>query len=82
MKGWLAGCAISLLLVALGGAKHVGQVRARKGVLRHTAAFNFKQAVSQEVIEKILADTRATLPTIKGATNIVVGSHSTKAFSL
>lgn len=81
MKRVLCGCTIVLVVVVVIGAQRAHRASAPKGVLRHTAAFNFKPDVSPELIDKILADTRATLPTIGGATNIVVGpqtSHWTK----
>jgi len=81
MKRVLCGCTIVLLVVVVIGAQRAHRASAPKGILRHTAAFNFKPDVPPELIDKILADTRATLPTIEGATNIVVGpqtSHWTK----
>ncbi len=76
MKRIFFSAAILLLLLALVGAKQSARVNAPKGILRHTVAFNFKPGVSQEDIEKILVDTRATLPTIEGATNIIVGAQT------
>lgn len=72
MKRILPGCAI-LACLAVVGVSEGTRVRATKGILRHTVAFNFKPGVSTDLIARILAETRATLPTIKGATNIVVG---------
>ncbi len=65
-----------LLLLALTGATRADRINAPKGILRHTVAFNFKPEVSPEMIDKILADARATLPTIKGTSNIVVGAQT------
>jgi hypothetical protein len=81
MKRWFLSCTLLVLLLVLVGAKPISDTKAPKGILRHTVAFNFKPDVPQELIDKILADTRTTLPTIEGATNIVVGpqtSHWTK----
>ena len=69
-------CAVLFLLLGLVVARQSARVKAPKGILRHTVAFNFKPDVPQHDIEKILADTRATLPTIKGATNIVIGPQT------
>lgn len=76
MKRLLIGVSAMLLLFTLVTARQTAPVRAPKGILRHTVAFNFKPGVSQANIDKILADTRATLPTIKDATNIVVGPQT------
>ncbi len=76
MKRWVFGCMGLLLLVALWGAKQSATVNAPKGILRHAAVFNFKPDVPQVKIDAILAETRATLPTIKGATGIVVGPQT------
>lgn len=76
MKRWIFCCLGLLLLVALAGAKQTAPVNAPKGILRHAAAFNFKPDVPQAKIDAILAETRATLPTIIGATNIVVGPQT------
>lgn len=73
MKRILLSCAILACLVAIVGASQGARVRATKGILRHTVAFNFKPGVPTDLITKILAETRATLPTIEGAANIVVG---------
>ena len=73
MKRLYLTCAALFLLLALMGARQTAPAKAPKGVLRHTVAFNFKSEVSQE---KILADARATLPTIAGATNIIVGTQT------
>jgi hypothetical protein len=76
MKRLLVGVSVMLLLFTLVAARQTAPSRAAKGILRHTVAFNFKPGVPQTAIDKILADTRATLPTIKGATNIVVGPQT------
>ena len=76
MKRCFFGCLGLLLLVALAGAKQTAPVNAPKGVLRHAAVFNFKPDVPQAKIDAILAETRATLPTISGATSIVVGPQT------
>lgn len=76
MKRLYLGCAALFLLLGLMGARQAAPAKAPKGVLRHTVAFNFKSEMSQETIEKILADARATLPTIAGATNIIVGAQT------
>ena len=76
MKRLSFSCAVLFLLLGLVVARHNLRIKAPKGILRHTVAFNFKPEVSQQTIEKILADARATLPTIKGATNIVVGPQT------
>lgn len=65
-----------LILVGLVAARQTSRVYAPKGILRHTVAFNFKPDVSQQTIEEILADTRKELPTIQGATNIVIGPQT------
>jgi hypothetical protein len=69
-----------LAILALATCLHTGtpaQVKVvPKGILRHTAAFNFKPGVPQETIDKMLADARATLPTIEGTSNIVVGPQT------
>jgi hypothetical protein len=66
-----------LLVVGLGLVPTPsGEGIAPKGILRHTAAFNFKPGVPQEVIDKMLGDARATLPTIEGTSNIVVGPQT------
>ena len=70
----LVFAAVLLVLVALVGAKQGNM--APKGVLRHSAVFNFKPDVPQSQIDKILADARATLPTIPGTTNIVIGPQT------
>src|SRR5689334_4117151 len=75
MKRSILICAVVLLVSAtLVGAKQGNM--ASKGILRHSAVFNFKPDVPQSQIDKILADTRATLPTIPGATNIVLGPQT------
>ena len=76
MKRWIFGCVGLLLLGALVVAKQIAPVNAPKGILRHAAAFNFKPDVPQAKIDAILAETRATLPTIKGATSIIVGPQT------
>lgn len=76
MKRILLGCAILTCLGVMVGASQATRARAPKGVLRHTVAFNFKPGVSMDLINRILADTRATLPTISGASNIVVGEQT------
>ena len=76
MKHWVLRCLCVLLLVALVGAKQTAPANAPKGILRHAAVFNFKPDVPQEKIDAILAETRATLPTIKGATSIIVGPQT------
>lgn len=76
MRGLGFSCAVLFLLLGLVVARQSAGVNAPQGILRHTVAFNFKPDVSQPVIEKILADARATLPTIKGATNIVIGAQT------
>ena len=76
MKRLSFSCAALFLLLGLVGARPADRGNAPKGILRHTVAFNFKADVSQETIEKILADARATLPTIKGATNIIIGAQT------
>ena len=76
MKRLLIGVSAMLLLFTLVTARQTAPVRAPKGILRHTVAFNFKPGVPQSSIDKILADARATLPTIVGATNIVVGPQT------
>ncbi|HET9530431.1 MAG TPA: Dabb family protein [Blastocatellia bacterium] len=76
MKRLIVGISATLLLFTLVAARQTAPLRAPKSILRHTVAFNFKPDVPQETIDKILADTRATLPTIKGATNIVVGPQT------
>ena len=76
MKRLFIGVSAMLLLFTLVAARQTAPARAPKGILRHTVAFNFKPGVPQSTIDKILADARATLPTIKGATNIVVGPQT------
>lgn len=76
MKRTLTVCAFVLCLLAIAGASQGARATATKGILRHTVAFNFKPGVSTDLITKILAETRATLPTIEGATNIVVGAQT------
>ena len=76
MKRWFSGSTALLLLLTFAGSKQEAQSRAPKGVLRHTVAFNFKPDVSQETIDRVLADARATLVTIEGTTNIVVGPQT------
>ena len=76
MKRLIVGISATLLLFTLVAARQTAPLRAPGGILRHTVAFNFKPGVAQTTIDKILADTRATLPTIKGATNIVVGPQT------
>jgi hypothetical protein len=77
----LSGLAL-LLLIGLVNATQQAPVNAPKGILRHAVAFNFKPEVSQEMIDRILADTRRTLPTIEGVSNIVVGAQTNKACPL
>src|SRR5688572_27935016 len=72
MKRLVVGLSAMLLLFTLVAARQ----SVPKGILRHTVAFNFKPGVPQPNIDKILADARATLPTIEGATNIVVGPQT------
>ena len=75
MKRSILICAVVLLVSAtLVGAKQGNM--ASKGILRHSAVFNFKPDVPQSQIDKILADARATLPTIPGTTNIVIGPQT------
>jgi hypothetical protein len=76
MKRIVFTCLAFVLIPAVAGARYALQTRAPKGTLRHTVAFNFKGDVPQDAIDKILAETRATLPTIKGADNIIVGSQT------
>ncbi|HSE99058.1 MAG TPA: Dabb family protein [Blastocatellia bacterium] len=76
MKRILVGVAAMLVLFTFVAARQTAPLRAPKGILRHTVAFNFKPDVPQSTIDKILAETRTTLPTIKGATNIVVGPQT------
>jgi hypothetical protein len=76
MKRLFIGVSALLLLLTFIAAKESARVRAPKGILRHTVAFNFKPGVAQADIDKILADARTTLPTIKGATNIVIGPQT------
>lgn len=76
MKRLSFSLAALFLLLGLVVARPANRGNAPKGTLRHTVAFNFKPDVPQETIEKILADARATLPTIKGATNIIVGAQT------
>ncbi|MCS6805210.1 MAG: Dabb family protein [Acidobacteriota bacterium] len=78
MKRTILLCSILLCLVGIVLAVHAERRRVPKGILRHTVAFNFKPDVSQEMVEKILVDTKATLPTIKGAANIVVGRQTSR----
>jgi hypothetical protein len=73
VKKILPGLAVLVCLVAIVGASQGTRVKAKNGILRHTVAFNFKPGVSTDLINKILAETRATLPTITGTSNIVVG---------
>ena len=81
MKRWILGCSGLMVLglvvlTALAGSKQRAPVRAPLGILRHAAVFNFKPDVAQAKIDAILAETRATLPTIEGATNIIVGPQT------
>ncbi len=76
MKRWIFGCLGLVVLAALAGAQQSAPVNAPIGILRHAAVFNFKADVPQAKIDAILAETRETLPTIKGATNIVVGPQT------
>ena len=76
MKRSIIGISALLLLFTFVAAKQIAPARAPKGILRHTVAFNFKPGVAQSDIDKILADARVTLPTIKGATNIIVGPQT------
>jgi hypothetical protein len=76
MKRIVLSCLAFVLIPAVAGARYAVQTKAPKGTLRHTVAFNFKGDVPQDAIDKILAETRATLPTIKGAANIIVGSQT------
>jgi len=76
MKRSFIGVSALILLFTFVAAKESARVRAPRGILRHTVAFNFKPGVAQKDIDRILADTRATLPTIKGATNIVIGPQT------
>ena len=76
MKRLFVSCTVLLFLLAFVGAKQAARTNAPKGILRHTVAFNFKPDVPQAVIDKILAESRATLPTIKGAMNIVLGPQT------
>lgn len=76
MKRLLLSFAFLACIAAIVGATQATRVRATKGILRHTVAFNFKPGVSTDAINRILTETRATLPTIKGATNIVVGTQT------
>ncbi|HXG68267.1 MAG TPA: Dabb family protein [Blastocatellia bacterium] len=76
VKGGFLALAGFFCLLAFLGATQTAPPRAPEGILRHTVAFNFKPDVPQAVIDRILADTRATLPTIEGATNIVVGPQT------
>lgn len=76
MKRFSFICAVVFVLVGLVGATQTAPTRAPKGILRHTVAFNFKPDVSQQTIDEILAETRKELPTIHGASNIVVGPQT------
>jgi hypothetical protein len=76
MKRIVLTCLAFGLIPAVAGARYGFQTKAPKGTLRHTVAFNFKGDVSQDAIDKVLAETRATLPTIRGAANIIVGSQT------
>jgi len=75
MKRIVLTC-IAFVLISAVAASYAIQTKAPKGTLRHTVAFNFKPDVPQDKIDKILAETRATLPTIKGAANIIVGPQT------
>ena len=76
MKQLILYCLLPTLALSMMGARYSSQASAPKGTLRHTVAFNFKPDVSQDVIKRILSETRATLPTIKGVTNIVIGPQT------
>jgi hypothetical protein len=76
MKRLIVGISAMLLLFTLVAAEQSAPIRAPKGILRHTVAFNFKPGVAQLDIDKILADARTTLPTVKGAINIVIGPQT------
>jgi stress responsive alpha/beta barrel protein len=77
MKRLIPVCLTLLLIsIVLAGAKQGPPANAPKGILRHAVAFNFKPDVPQSAIDRILGETRATLPTISGATNIVVGPQT------
>jgi hypothetical protein len=76
MKRILFGSIALLLLLTLVNAGHKHRGTVPKGTLRHMAAFKFKPGVSQEQIDKILADARATLPTIKGVSNVIIGPQT------
>ena len=76
MKRFIFYCLLIALVLSTMGAQYSTRSSAPKGILRHTVAFNFKPDVPQDAIKKILAETRATLPTIKGATNIIIGTQT------
>ena len=76
MKRFIFYCLLVALVLSTMGARYSNQSRAPKGILRHTVAFNFKPDVPQNTINKILAETRVILPTIKGATNIIIGAQT------
>jgi len=71
-----AGLTLPLLVILFVSAKQSVPTNAPKGILRHAVAFNFKPDVPQSAIDRILAETRATLPTVNGATNIVIGAQT------
>jgi len=76
MKRFYLISTIILIFVGLVGARQASVLKVPKGTLRHTVAFNFKPDVSQQTIDDILAETRKELPTIEGASNIVVGQQT------
>jgi hypothetical protein len=69
-------CVVVALLMFAVNAQKGARKSAPKGTLRHIAAFNFKPDVPQELIDKIIAEARATLPTIKGVSNVVIGPQT------
>lgn len=75
MKSLYLSCAVLCVVIGLSG-RQTAPSSTPKGILRHTVAFNFRNDVSPEVIEKILTDARATLPTIAGTSNIIVGPQT------
>jgi len=76
MKRFYLISTIIIILVGLVSARQASLPKVPKGTLRHTVAFNFKPDVSQQIIDDILAETRKELPTIEGASNIVVGPQT------
>jgi hypothetical protein len=75
-KRFLLICGLAMIATVLLGARERRESRAPMGILRHTAAFNFKPGVPQETIDRMLADARATVPTIEGTSRVVIGPQT------